>query len=105
MKNLPRKVFQSLRHIEQDVHIQTTIEQQGAHFVWAVSMGTPDRSLSLGGESTSVLKALSQLRNFLVIFQSVVDDSLLDVKQGIDIACDNPIGGMEHFPEEDGEYN
>lgn len=100
-----RPVFQTIRHIEQDVHIQATIEQQGTHFVWAVSMGAPDRSLSLGGECSSVLKALSHLRNFLVVFHSVMEDSLLDVKQAIDIACDSPIGGMEHFPDEDGEWN
>jgi hypothetical protein len=93
------KIFHSLRIVEHDVAVMISIEKLNNHFIWTINIGNDVKNISLGGETNNLVRALISLRNFLLLLLHVLEDALQDVKEGIEIAGDNPVGGMDNIPE------
>ena len=96
MKHLPpEKLMQVTRHLEKSVYFQAELVEYNETFVWAISLGEPESNVTLTGESASPLKALSQMRNMLLIMADVGNDLLLDVKSAIDILTEGQNNGTD----------
>ena len=96
MKRLPpEKLLMVTRHIEKSVYYQAELVEFDETYVWAISLGEPGSNVSFTGESNSPIKALSQMRNLLLVMSDVGNDLLLDVKSAIDILTEGDNHGTD----------
>ena len=83
------------RHVEKNVYYQAELVEFDETFVWAISLGEPQSNVTFTGESASPLKALSQMRNMLLVMADVGTDLLLDVKNAIDVLTEGDKNGLD----------
>ena len=96
MKHIPpEKLLMVTRHVEKSVYYQAELVEYNDTYVWAISLGEPESNVTFTGESASPLKALSQMRNMLLVMADVGNDLLLDVKSAIDILTEGQNNGTD----------